>query len=449
MTTRGLALLAGAACLAGAARADAQSTRYPPPPVDHDAEAEQYSDFWENAIEPGRDRYDTLVERAAKLVVRRADENRDAAVEMLDEATTLLPDHADAWAWLGLVREDAGDWAGCAEALGKAWTIDAGWHAAPRPLALALGTCRARAGDLDGAAAALERLVDHGDERVETYYRLGEVYLAQGRLDDARDVLTVALDGSPADTFYSHAAWALAVTEDRARDPAATEAAGTVALARDPQLYRAGDPPGGFAIASDRLYYQALAATFAGQPELALVRFRQYAAADTPWQARARDHVDALAGFDVATRVRVDKTDVIDDAAVVKAMTRIEPTLRACLADAPQLLLTVRHTVLGPPRTDAGTGAARRPAPPPPRNAKRKPAPAKPVRPHGGTIRPPPPRAAPPAGTQVTITATGDVDAETAEAAVGCVVRGAARLALPAPRTPGTWLSAAMPLVYR
>ncbi len=476
MSARRAALaLAAVATLGAAGAAAAQSSRYPAEEEDVDAAREQQSDFWEDVIEPGRSRYDELVDRAAQLTTRRGDPtSAGTATALLDEATALLPAQAAAWAWLGLLREQAGDHLGCADAYGTAWGLDPRWHGTtrrppPRPLALGLGTCRARTGDLGGAAEVLEREVARGEPRTESYYRLGEVYIAQGRLDDARHVLEVALDGSPADGFYVHAAWALAVAADRARDPEDVERAGQLAVARDPQLVRVGQPPAGFLDGDEREYYLGLGEALIGHPERALIHLRQYVAVhDGPWRARARERIEEAATFAAADRVVVEKTDTVDEAAVKKQMVKAEAGMRACMKATPRLLLSVRITLLAPPLVASAVAKqpaparVREPQPPSPsqldrerlKRARRVPGkPRPPVSPP-----PPPPRGGgslgqktpPAAGVRASIVLAGyDADAAASEAALGCVERLARKIKLPAPTTPGTWLSATMPVVWR
>lgn len=432
--------------VAAAGDAAAQSTRYPPPAVDVDAEREQHSDFWENALEPGRDRYDDLVARAARLIGRRSDDARKSAAGLLEEAATLLPGRADAWAWLGLVREADGEHAPCRDALERAWTIDPTWKAAPRPIALALGVCRARAGDLEGSIDVLERLIARGDDTVEALWRLGEGYMALGRLEEARAVLEAALAQTPAQTGYVHAAWALVVAADRARDPEAVQAAAARALNFDRHAILVEAPPGGHVPASERDYYVALAADLAGQGERALLRFRRYLVAiegddEAPWASRAREHERALRGRAVADSVRVAGTDPLDAKQVRRAVGKADADLRACVAATPRLLLAVTITVHGPPPPPASTPPAR-PRPRPTRGAKtptRK-------RPPYVVRRTYPMMPPPPAGVTVQTVErqdppAGHDDAATRDA-VACVDKVADRITITAPKTPGTWATA-------
>lgn len=450
--TRAALVVASLVVVEGAAAA--QSTRYPPPPVDLDAEREAESDFWQNAIEPGRDRYDELVERAARLLGRRSDDARAVAIELLVEASALLPGRVDGWAWLGLAREQEEDFAGCRDALERAWAIDPGWEESPRPVARALGVCRARAGDLDGAIEVLEALVARGDDAVETLWRLGEVYMAMGRLDDARGVLDAAIAQSPASPHYVHAAWTLAVAADRAREPDATQDAAEIARRHDDKAIVVEHPPGGYLVPADRDYYVALASDATGQPERALVRYRRYLAAfekvdHAPWIARAREHERALRGFRTSSRTRIEGTDPLDRKKVEAAVARIDGDLRACLKKTPRLLVHVEVTVHGPaakappPLAPASSGK------PPQKGAKqRKPArPTAPLAPFGRpAIRPAVP--APPAGTSVSVRETHDHPDADVRAAVACVEREAAGLSLPTP-VAGTWAMVIVPVVWR
>jgi tetratricopeptide (TPR) repeat protein len=445
------AALATLALLGAAGSAAAQSTRYPPPPPDADAEAEEHSDFWENAIEPGLDRYDELLGRAARLIYRRGEDGRATALVLLEEATVLLPERADAWAWLGVGRELDGDHAGCREALEKAWAIDPGWKPAPgtsnssRSLALALGTCRSRAGDLEGAVEVLERLTARGDDSVETLWRLGEVYMALGRLDEARAALELAIDQSPADPHYPNAAWTLVIAADRARDPDATRAAAEIALRQDPQRVRVEHPAGGFVPESDAAYYAAVAADVAGLSEQALVRFRGYLAGepDGPWVGRAREHARALRGFDTRDRIRIEGSDKPDEAKTKKAVDKLDAALRACVKKEPNLLLELSLTQHGPkPDPDAPAPAPRKSSP----RSKQKPPPAR------GTGRYSVHAPAPAAGVRVLVISRpvqGDPTDDEVRTAISCVEKVGAGLAVPAPTTAGTWSTVNVPVIWR
>jgi tetratricopeptide (TPR) repeat protein len=403
-----------ATLVALAGRADAQSTRYPPPAVDVDAEREDHSELWENALEPGLDRYDELVARAVTLLDSRGSrgyEDRATALELLDEASQLLPGRADAWAWLGLAREKDADWSGCRDALDRAWAIDPRWSAAHRPLGVAVGVCRGRAGDLEGALEVLERLVARGDDSVETLWRLGEVDMALGRLDDARDVLAIALDQSPADTHYVNAAWTMAVAADRARDPDAAREAAAVALRLDSERFRVQWPAAGFLPASDFSYYAMIAAAAAGADEEALFHARRFTAGvpDSPWLDRVAEHVRALSTFTAGDRLSVLGTDPGDPDDIRKKLAKVDPDLQACLKATPRALLQVQIVVTAAPAKNDS-------------------------------------RTIPKAGVTVTALLSDELDLG---ATIACVSKVAATVKLGIPSVPGTWTTAMVPVIYR
>ncbi len=447
-----------------AGTAAAQSTRYPPPVPDLDAEREEQSDFWENAVEPGRERYDDLLDRAAKLLRSRAPDARVTAIELLEEATGVLPSRADAWAWLGLAHEAGDEFPACHAALEKAWLADPDWAEAPRPIGVALGVCRARDADLDGATELLESLVARDEESVEAMWRLGEVYIVLGRLDDARAVLEVALDQSPADPSYVHAAWALAVAADRARDPDATRAAAEIALRHDPERVRVEEPPHGFLLDADRAYAAGVAGEAYGgdveaAPERALLGFRRYLAAvsDGPWVTRAEEHVKALRGFETRDRVKVWGTDKVDGKKVGKAVDKIDAALQACVKAVPRTLLTVDVIVHGPPYVAPSPDAKQPRQTKKAKKAKPKPQPKPPPPPPprdpwdaDDTVNPYAPRgpSLPPEGAEVQVFA-GDELPDVVEPAIECVRKVAAGASFPAPATPGTYVRITFPVISR
>src|SRR5205085_703260 len=94
-------------------------------------------------------------------------------------------------------------------------------NASTRPLESAWATCLARAGDIDRATDALESLVARGEATGESWMRLGEVYMAAGRLTEA----ITALEQARNERIGSkRAQWLLALAYDRARRPGEAEA---------------------------------------------------------------------------------------------------------------------------------------------------------------------------------------------------------------------------------
>ncbi len=376
------ALLALATLALAAAPAAAQSRRYPRPPVDAEAQAEARSFFWDEALRPGARQYEKLVtETTDTLRLPNADTTR--VLDKLREAIGLRPDLPDAWGYLGFALERGRDWGGCAEAYGRAYAIDPRWRPqrvvakgetaahrralGERPLEDAWATCLSRSGAISRAVTALESLVARGQATGETWLRLGEVYMAEGRLAEA----VTALEQARSDNkFRVLARWLLAVAHDRARHPGEAEAA--AAEAGDVDNPTRGPVP--FVPAADVYYVRAFAAR--NTPEKAIALFRTYleqAPAVAPWRGRAEEHLTALGEVDLLSRVEIEGT--AERAAVERAVRPALPALRACVAAVPTVLVELRVTQVGP--------AARRPPP-------SRPLPSRPPT-LSRTGRPPPP----------------------------------------------------------
>lgn len=354
-----------ATAVAFAAPALAQSKRHPPPPVDKEAEAEARSDFWEEVVRPGARRYQQLVDAAIEILrVRAGDWKR--ARELMLEATALRPDLVAGWAYLGVASERlataAGarptDWKVCAEAYGKAYAIDPTWlpsalqsrsdpsatarAAGTRPLELGWATCLARSGDIERATLALEALVARGQTTGESWLRLGEVYMAAGRLGEA---ITAFEQARNERIGQRRARWLLAIAYDRARRPG--EADAIAADAGDIGTVTGVSEPLSYVPAHDTWYLQAFG--WRHRPGRALALFRTFLAKappEDPWRARAQEHIDALVDVDFAAHVDVQGSG--DRAAIEKAVRAAMPSLRACVAPVPEVYVELRITQMGP-----------------------------------------------------------------------------------------------------
>jgi tetratricopeptide (TPR) repeat protein len=362
-----LALAAAAVLVVAApALAAAQSTRHPPPPVDAEAEQEARSEFWEEVVRPGAKRYDQLVAAASEILrMRVGDWNR--ARGMMLEATALRPDLVDGWGYLGVAARriamtagqnaKASDWKQCADAYGKAYALDPAWTAkrlgsksdpsaqikaeATAPIELGWATCLARTGDIDAATESLEVLVARGVTTPDLWLRLGEVYMAAGRLGEAITALENARNDRITD---KRVRWLLALAYDRARRPGEADAV-LDSVGDVTNVTRLSDVQ--FVPASDAWYLQAYG--WRSRPGRALALFRTYLAkapAETPWRARAQEHVDALLGVDLASYVDIQGTG--DRAAIEKSVRAAMPALRRCVASVPEVYVELRITQLGP-----------------------------------------------------------------------------------------------------
>jgi len=115
-----LAVLAALAVLGGAGAAAAQSKRYPPEPIDKDAEGAAKSKLWSAAITPERHSYQDLVHAAAEALTQRTGDQTLEAIKKLDAAIRLLPHEPDAYRLRGEAYLERRDWASCAADLAAA-----------------------------------------------------------------------------------------------------------------------------------------------------------------------------------------------------------------------------------------------------------------------------------------------------------------------------------------
>jgi tetratricopeptide (TPR) repeat protein len=356
------------------------STRYPPEPYDADKEAEEHSDFWERALTPDRGRYDQLLVAAKRLMDGRTPKDLTDAGDQLALAIDLLPDAPDAYYLRGWAREQAQDWAGCADDYNAAAARDPDFEPAPNPrtrggLADGQGVCLARSGKFDEAEEVLSAATATGTATAALWLRLGEVDMALGRLDDAITALDAALRvARSAELAPIH--WLRAVAFDRARQPGDAEDAAQTALKADLNLswvlnrqLPSAPPEDFFYIAG--LAYETGVDTRPAQPERALLYYRTYVekAAKSPWKKRAAEHVAALEPFDPAsalTRAGAKQgTSTLDAAAIGKALKKDLAGLGKCMADVPQSVAEVKVVVHGAPaRAKRGAPVVLAPKPP-------------------------------------------------------------------------------------
>ncbi len=413
--TRSLVAMAGLVALTGVAgaRPRVAPPRYPPPVVDPDAASDGRSEFWDAALAPGLGHHRELLTRARRLIESRDAEPLAEAVELLEEATALLPDRADGFWYLGVAREGRADWAGCAQAYGQVRALDPGFVAKPalrRNPALdhALGVCLARAGQLEAARLHLRRLTQAGTADADAWLRLGEVDMALGRLGDAQDDLGRAAEDA---AISADVHWAMAVAFDRARKDADADRELETALRLDPTRTRVAAPAVPYLDDAEAFYYQGLAAAAADAPEQALVYLRQFAvlAPASPWRARAELHLAELATTRWATRVEVRGTSAVESAHAQAVLAAAWPTLTACVQATPRVLLQVRVTTLGP---GAGRG-----------------------------------RDAPSPGTRAIALTTFGADDDQLATALACVERVASGLAFPRPTEAYGYVRLSFPVV--
>ncbi|GAB4570226.1 MAG: hypothetical protein Tsb0020_24880 [Haliangiales bacterium] len=354
---RSLAALAALAALAIAhPPADAQSKRYPPPPVDVDDPGPLHSHFWQRVLHPDSDRYSALLVKARELLNMGITPALEEASEHLEAAIALRPEGVEAH-WLhAMALETLQRWPACASAYSAVFALDARYQPSfilpslsPRKAAWALdfglAMCRARVGDYEDAVTHFTRIASRGVTRdASVSLHLGEAYMALGRLEEAIEVMDAAARQAPSD---ARVAYALAVAHDRNELLAEAEAYLDRARKLNVSLSLLEDASAVFIPEADRSYTLSLALAHRQQPATALFMMRRYLAevGDSPWRYRAEQHLDQLApsAQPAATATTKSATPIAPED-VRSAIGRIDAELQACVRQTPLALfaLTVR-----------------------------------------------------------------------------------------------------------
>jgi tetratricopeptide (TPR) repeat protein len=350
------------------APAFAQSKKYPAVPVDKDEEEAQKSRLWDQATNPAQVPYQTLVKDATKLIAENRPDPLAAAVKKLDEAIPLMPNAADAYRLRGDAHMALQDWTKCAA------DYDAAWQRTMRDPAVdpktthelrrRLGLCQARDGKLADAERTLAETAATGVNSVEIWMRLGEVRIAQGKLEGAIAALQAALQQTDI-TGHALVKWLLAGAYDRARQPADARTLAQEALAADRSMSMLKTPTLPLLGSAEEFYMLGLAyeAHEPARPEQALVQFRRFLklAPDSPWRKRAEDHVRELKSARLPDHVeRVTGNAPYEENAMRETVRKGMAAMRTCLSKTPMLVLAVRITKTGP----KGPDGARWRAPP-------------------------------------------------------------------------------------
>lgn len=343
-----------------AAPAAAQSRRYPPAPVDKDAENAARSNLWSAAITPERHPYQDLVHKATEALAQRTSDQVTEAIKKLDAAIQLLPHEPEAYRLRGDAYLERKDWGRCAADLAAADTYRRREDDNPKVLAelhRKLGLCQARAGNLADAERTLAETAAAGNAAGEVWMRLGEVRIAMGKLDEAIAALGSALEATDG-TAQAMIHFLLAEAYDRARRPGDALAEAAEGFKLDHQLAMLHNPVIPLLGAGEADYMLGLVySADPVRPEYALAYFRRFVqeAPDSPWRRRAEDHLRDLRAIDLPDAVRRGSgTAPLDLDAARTAVRRAMPQMRACLARFPTVVVEVEISRSGPrtPPTD-------------------------------------------------------------------------------------------------
>jgi tetratricopeptide (TPR) repeat protein len=364
----GLRVLAIFAVLVGApggmrglvAPAWAQSKRYPPEPLDKDAERAGKSNLWTAAITPERHPYQDLVRAALEALSRRTSDQTLEAIKQLDAAIRLLPHEPEAYRLRGDAFLEQRAWTKCAADFAAAEAASPRHDDEP-PKAITelhrkLGLCQAHAGKLASAEQTLAEAVASGNAPGELWMRLGEVRIAMGKLDEAIGALKAAISASdPPSQAMIH--FMLAAAYDRARRPADALVEAGEGLSLDSQLSILHNPVLPPLTAGELDYMMGLAySAKPQQPEHVLAYFRKFVqvAPDSPWRRRAEEHLREIKASELPGRIKPIGTAPLDADAARATARRAMPQMRACLARFPAVVVEVEISRAGPrtPTTD-------------------------------------------------------------------------------------------------
>ena len=252
-------------CLAGAQTSEAQSWTHAPL-VDYDQASEDDSWLWKETLAGSDEGYTELIERIGSLWNESTDfQQLDLILSQLNAAASSRPERVDAYYLIGKFHYTAQKWQECAQALETAFTIDPGFRNAPArrrgALETMLGSCQLYAGNYESAIAHFKRILtlevgaDLAKQRLLVEQRLGEAYMALGRLDEAIEFLTMAAKPNG----RREARYSLAVALDRAERIGESQAIMRRVIKRDYDLDYLLAADHSYAPASDEHYYLGLA----------------------------------------------------------------------------------------------------------------------------------------------------------------------------------------------
>ena len=403
-----------------------------PSPPDYDHAAEHRSRFWGGAAFPRRSKYHDLVTRAGDAMEHSDSRSLALAASLLRDAVTLDPDRAAAHMALGRLAARKGDFTTCASELGRVLELDPAYQPddAGVPAAWATGyelaECEARAGAYESAIEHLRRILEAGASGpvALVHQRLGESYMALGRLKEAIEAFRQAMRLAPYDASHG---FSLAVAYDRDGKSEQSRDRMTWALGRDRRLSSLGNSHHVWIPPADAHYTLGLAHLVAGEAPAALFHFRRYleTAGESPWAARARLHYDqADREITTGADVEVHGTASLDDDKARAAIARAAGPLEACVDKTPDLLLTVLVT----------------------RRVDRKAARGARGRAHQATADDDPAQRT----VRVLVADQEDVNLDAMRASIRCVEAAAHRISLPRPTGgPGSYAVAEFSLIAR
>ncbi len=146
--------------------------------------------LWEEAVARGPQMFRP---RANLALAYKHQGREEEALAQLQAALRLKPDYADAWAELGNLRHDRGDWQGAEEAYRKAIEYNPALEGAYYNL----GNVAQGRGEWEAAIAYYQEALGRNPRYAEARNNLGQAYEAVGRLEEAVAEYRKALADDP------------------------------------------------------------------------------------------------------------------------------------------------------------------------------------------------------------------------------------------------------------
>ena len=334
-------------CLLGATAANAQSWKHEEL-VDKDAEAEQYSAFWEQTLHGFDGDFDELLARAIELQRSRMDSQKDQALAVLTQATKLKPSDPRAHYRIGNHFQRRREWKACARAYTKVFELDPAFRAVgstESPLDEGLGLCLLYDGEFERAVTHFRRLITQEHETPGIQLRHGEALMALGRLDEAIFSFRRAerLAQRHSRNLARETEYALGVALDRAEQLGESRALLARLTSRDSQLTTLYSTDKTYAPASEEFYYLGVAYEAQGDVPRAIYSFRRFLSLDpnSPWSSHAKSHLQRSAKAKLAASIDLSGSAQWPLEALRTAIRKSEQPLRACLEGYPEVLVTI------------------------------------------------------------------------------------------------------------
>lgn len=336
-----------------------------PDAVDVDQEREQHSAFWERTLDPNAHQFDDLLKRAALTLRNRDKQSRADAEALLRRAIKLSPDDPRGYWYLGQVQYLSADYANCAKSLTRVATLDSEFQGQalaglPDNIDYDTGLCLALSGNYPEALDHYRRVLAAGGSWSFLHWRMGEVYMALGRLEDAIASLKEARRERGHDAIILYA---LATALDRDEQVAAARAVLDDALRNDNGQTRLARADVVIVPPEDVYYYYGLAYASVSpyqppprpgdrrdrriDPARALLKMRRFVAehGPGPWSRRAKAHIAELAAEPLSSgSLQIAGDAGLDYDKSAAAIQKANAALQACVAATPGVFYRVRIT---------------------------------------------------------------------------------------------------------